>query len=112
MIGALAIVALTASFIVAILARGKTEIPLVIVAPVGTTITLEDRVARNLPNAPNMSEGLASHYFMVDEGQYRVRIRQPGKPEAVQDLDIPASRVPVIYTLLNDTLREMKARGE
>jgi hypothetical protein len=111
LVGALAIVALFGSFVLAIMSRGRTDMPLVIVAPSGTSVTVNDRQPRDLPQQPNTSQGLSSYYFFVDQGDHEVRFREPGKAERLQTLTIPASRVPIIYTLLNDTLREMKARN-
>ena len=111
LIGALTIVVLAISFMLAIRARGNPDVALVVVAPEGTRITLNDREARDLPNRPSTSEGLASHYFMVRPGDHDVRFKQPGRPEAVQMISVPSSDMPVIFTLLNDTLREMKARA-
>lgn len=111
MIGALTVTALVASFALAIFARGgRTDMPLVIVAPAGTTITLDGRRPRDLPNQPNTPGGLSSYYFYVDEGDHEVRFREPGKPERAQVLTIPESRLPIIYTLLKDTLRQMRSR--
>jgi hypothetical protein len=111
LIGALTIIVLAVSFTLAILARGEADVPLVVVAPEGTLITLDDREARQLPRQPSTSEGLASHYFMVQPGEHDVRFKQPGRPESVQVITVPTSDMPVIFTLLNDTLREMKAGG-
>ena len=111
LIGALTILVLAVSFTLAILARGEPDIPLVVVAPEGTVVTLNDREARQLPNQPSTSEGLASHYFMVQPGEHDVRFKQPGRPESVQVITVPSSDMPVIFTLLNDTLREVKARA-
>ena len=109
--GALTIAVLATSFILAILARGQADVALVVVAPEGTVITLNDREARELPDRPSTSEGLASHYFMVQPGDHDIRFKLPGRPESVQLISVPASKMPVIFTLLNDTLREMKARA-
>lgn len=105
------VVALFASFLLAILSRGRTEMPLVIVAPTGTTVTVNDRKPRDLPEQPGTPGGLSSHYFFVDVGEYDVRFREPGKPERLQTLHIEPTREPIIYTLLNDTLRAMRARS-
>jgi hypothetical protein len=110
LIGALTIVALIASFVLAIMARGHDNIALVIVTPEGTTVSIGDREARELPNRPATSEGLASHYFMVDAGEHDITFKEPGKPQSVQSVTVPDSRMPVIYTLMRDTLREMKPR--
>ena len=111
LIGALTIVALVTSFWLAIRARGGgSNMPLVIVAPTGTVVKVNGRNPRDLPNQPNTPGGLASYYFFVDEGEYQVSFREPGKSERLQMLEIPESRLPVIYTLLNDTLREMRSR--
>lgn len=111
LIGALTIVVLAASFILAIMARAKPDVAFVVVAPAGTSVILSDHEARNLPNRPSTSEGLASHYFMIQPGEHEVRFKQPGRAEAAQLVTVPPSRMPVIYTLLNDTLREMKSRN-
>jgi hypothetical protein len=37
-----------------------------------------------------------------------VRFREPGKPERVQSIELPAQNRPAIYTLLRDTLRIMQ----
>jgi hypothetical protein len=109
LIGALTIIVLAASFILAIRARGNPDVALVIVAPEGTSVRLNDAAARELRNRPTNSEGLASHYFTVHPGDHDVRFKQPGRPETVQMINVPSSDMPVIFTLLNDTLREMKA---
>lgn len=111
LIGALTVIALSASFVLAIMSRGRTEMPLVIVAPAGTAITVNDRKPRDLPEQPGTPGGLSSHYFFVDVGEYQVRFQEPGKPERLQTLRIEPAREPIIYTLLNDTLREMRARS-
>jgi hypothetical protein len=111
MIGLLTLTALVASFALAIFARGgRRDMPLVIVAPTGTVVTVNDQRPRDLPSQPNTPGGLSSYYFFVDEGEQAVRFREPGKPERVQVLDIPATRLPIIYTLLKDSLREMRSR--
>ena len=110
LIGALTIVALVASFWLAIRARGvgNANMPLVIVAPSGTIVKVNGRNPRDLPNQPHTPDGLASYYFFVDEGEYQVSFREPGKAERLQMLDIEPTRSPIIYTLLKDTLRLMR----
>ena len=112
LIGALTIVALAASFIFAIMARGRSNMPLVIVAPAGTVLTVNDRKPRDLPSQPNTPGDLASYYFFVDAGEHQVRFQEPGKAERAQVLVIEETRMPIIYTLLKDTLREMRARSK
>jgi hypothetical protein len=110
-VGAVTVTALIASFALAVLARGKADVPVVIVAPAGSMIRLDGDTPRELPPQPNTPNTLASYYFLTQPGVHEVRFQEPNGPHRSQDLSIPASRVPVIYTLLRDTLREMKARS-
>ncbi len=109
-VGAITVTALIASFGLAVLARGKPDVAVVIVAPAGTVVRLDGETPRELPQQPNTPNTLVSYYFLTEPGTREARFREPSAPERTQMLDINASRVPVIYTLLRDSLREMKAR--
>jgi hypothetical protein len=111
-VGAITLTAIAISFVLAIRARDRVDVPLVIVAPVGTVVELDGDSPRRLPQQPNTSESLASYYFMTDAGEHHVRFQEPGGPMRNQAITVPATRLPVIYTLMRDTLREMKERGE
>ena len=110
-LGAITLAALAISFILAIRARDRVDVPLVIVAPQGTTVELDGEKPRQLPPQPNTPSSLASFYFLTQAGEHEVRFQEPGRPEREQNLTVPPSRMPVIYTLLRDTLREMKERS-
>lgn len=107
-IGAITIGALLISFILAIVARRKVDVPVVVVAPVGTVVTLDGDAARQLPAQPNTPSTLASYYFLTNAGAHEVGFQEPGRPGRVQLVTIPETKLPVILTLLRDTLREMK----
>ena len=111
-VGAITIAALGISFALAWRARDRVEVPLVIVAPTGTAVTVDGQDPRVLPSQPNTSSTLGSYYFRTAAGEHEVRFQQPGRPGRIQAITIPATRLPVIYTLLRDTLREMKDRSE
>jgi hypothetical protein len=101
---------LATSFVLALQARSQGEVPVVVVAPAGTIVTLDGKRPRTLPPPPNTSTELSSFYFMSDAGAHEIRFQEPGGIERVQHLAIQQSRLPVMYTLLRDTLRELKAR--
>ena len=111
-IGAITIVALGISFALAWRARDRSEVPLVIVAPAGTAVTVDGQDPRVLPSQPNTSPSLDSYYFRTAAGEHEVRFQQPGRVARVQAITIPATRLPVIYTVLRDTLRALKERAE
>ncbi|HET9440810.1 MAG TPA: hypothetical protein VFO52_11590 [Longimicrobiales bacterium] len=110
LIGALTLLALVATFILAVLTRRPSNVPVVIVAPAGTAVALDGSKPRLLPDQPNTAAGLSSYYFLTRPGEHEVQFREPGKADRVQSLQIPEGSLPVIYTLLRDTLREMRAR--
>lgn len=111
-IGALTIAALAVSFVLALRMRARIDVPVVIVAPAGTVVTMDAQEARILPSRPNTSSALASYYFSTTAGLHEVRFQQPGRPRRMQDITVPSTRLPVIYTLLRDTLRELRNRSE
>jgi hypothetical protein len=49
---------------------------------------------------------------MIEAGDHDVRFQEPDRPLRVQSIAVRRSGMPVIYTLLRDTLREMKNRNE
>lgn len=112
LIGAITLAALVISFILAIRAGDGRPVPLIIVVPQGTQVELEGADRRTLPEQPNTSEGLTSYYFQADAGRRDVTFREPGKAGRTQTIEIPAQRDPVIYTLLQDTLRPMRQTSE
>ena len=109
-LGAMTIIALAASFYLAIMARRQTDVPLVLIAPVGTTVTIDGKQPRLLPNQPRAAEDLASFYFLTTAGEHEISFRRPGGAPRVQVISVAETRLPVIYTLLRDTLYEMKGR--
>ena len=111
-IGALTIGTLAISFVLALRTRARIDVPVVIVAPVGTVVTMDAQDPRILPSQPNTSSALASYYFATTAGPHEIRFQQPGRPRRSQDVIVPPTRLPVIYTLLRDTLREMRNRSE
>lgn len=111
-IGAITIGAIITSFVLALMARRKVDVPFIVVAPVGTVVTLDGAKARALPDQPNAPSTLASFYFLTDPGDHEVRFQEPGKPQRVQSVDVAETRLPVIYTLLRDTLRPMATRNQ
>ena len=110
MIGALTLVALIISFMLAIRARDQGDVALVIVVPAGTELRIEGARPRALPEQPDMQAGLTSFYFMTRPGEHDVVFREPGKSERTQSIEVPQENAPVIYTLLHDSLRRMQAR--
>ena len=109
-IGAITITALIVSLVLAVMARRKVDVPVVIVAPVGTVVRMDGEKPRELPQQPNTPNTLASYYFLAQPGDHEVKFQEPNRAPRNQTVTIETSRVPVIYTLLRDTLREMKAR--
>jgi hypothetical protein len=109
-IGVLTVIVLIAAFVLAWRARRYNDVPFVVVAPVGTVVTLDGLKPRVLRNQPNTSSTLASFYFLTDAGPHQVRFQEPGKSSHEQSVAIEASRLPVIYTLLRDTLRPVAPR--
>jgi hypothetical protein len=110
-VGAITLTAIAVSFILAIRARDRVDVPLVIVAPVGTTVELDGDQPRELPQQPNTPNTLASYYFLTESGDHQIRFQEPGRPAREQSVNVPPSNMPVIFTLLRDTLREMKERS-
>jgi hypothetical protein len=111
-VGAITIAALAASFILALRVRDRVDVPLVIVAPAGTAVTVDGEDPRVLPSQPNTPNTLASYYFLTNAGEHEVRFQAPGRARREQSITIRETRVPVIFTLLRDTLREMRNRTE
>lgn len=111
-IGGITLTALALSFILALRARDRVDVPLVIVAPVGTVIEVDGDTPRRLPAQPNTSAALASYYFMIEAGDHQVRFHEPGRPARTQPITVPATRLPVIFTLMQDTLRALRERGK
>jgi hypothetical protein len=109
-LGAITLTAIAASFVLAIRSRDRVDVPLVVVAPVGTTVELDGDAPRRLPQQPNTPNTLASYYFLTEAGRHTVRFQEPGRAVREQSIDIAPSRMPVILTVLRDTLREMKER--
>ena len=109
--GGLTLTALAVSFVLAIRARDRVDVPLVIVAPAGTTVELDGERPRVLPQQPGTSASLDSYYFLTEAGQHVVRYQEPGQAARQQSVTVHRSRMPVIYTLLRDTLREMQQRS-
>ena len=110
LIGAITVMALIAVFLLAVLSRKQSDVPLVIVAPQGTAIEVDGREPRVLPAQPGTDAALASFYYLIPPGEYAVRYRQPGAGERVQKVQVANSDRPIIYTLLRDSLHEMQAR--
>lgn len=109
-IGALTLAALAISLVLAIRARDRVDVPLVIVAPKGTAVEVDGERPRVLPQQPGTSTALDSYYFMTAAGEHEVNFQEPGRPARRQSVTVQAGRMPVIYTLLRDTLREMQQR--
>lgn len=110
-IGALTLTALAVSFVLAIRARDRVDVPLVIVAPTGTAVALDGESPRVLPQQPGTSATLDSYYFLTEAGEHEVSFQEPGRPARRQSVTVQRSRMPVIYTLLRDTLRAMQQRS-
>ena len=111
-VGAITIAALAISFALALRARARVDVPLLIVAPAGTVVTLDGDEPRVLPSQPNTSNILGSYYFLTDAGEHEVTFQEPGGAQRSQAITIRKTRLPVIFTLLRDTLREMRNRSE
>ena len=109
MIGAIALLGLAALFAFAIMARTHTDISLVVVAPAGTRVRVDGNEPRRLPEQPNTSSALASFHFTTTSGAHQVIFQEPGKPQREQTIELEATRLPVIYTLLRDSLRELQS---
>lgn len=111
-LGAVTVTAIAISFILAIRARDRVDVPLVIVAPLGTKVELDGDRPRTLPPQPNTPNTLASFYFLTEAGEHDIRFQEPGHPVRTQSVNVLPSKMPVIFTLLRDTLREMRERGQ
>jgi hypothetical protein len=111
-VGAITVTAIAVSFALALRARQNVDVPLIIVAPAGTLVRLDGDDPRILPSQPNTSSVLASYYFMTSGGEHDVLFQEPGGARREQSITVPSTRLPVIYTLLRDTLREMRNRSE
>ena len=109
-VGAITVTALIVSFVLALRARDRVDVPLVIVAPAGTVVEVAGEEPRLLPQQPNTDNTLSSYYFLMEAGEHDVEFQEPGRQRRSQTLTVRASRVPVIYTLLRDSLREMRER--
>ena len=109
-IGAITIAAIFASFLLAILARKQTHVPFVVVAPLNTVVELDGNKPRVLPNEPRRSSELVSYYFRIRPGEHEVTYRLGDGIVKRQSVQISNSEYPVIYTLLDDSLHEMKPR--
>jgi hypothetical protein len=109
-LGGITITAIIISFALALRARDRVDVPVVIVAPVGTAVELDGDEPRVLPPQPNTPSTLASFYFLTEAGEHEVRFQERGGAARTQAITVRASRMPVIYTLLRDTLREMRER--
>lgn len=110
-IGGITLTAIALSFILALRARDRVDVALVIVAPAGTMIEVDGDAPRRLPAQPNTSAALASYYFITDAGDHQVRFQEPGRPVRTQPITVPATDLPVIFTLMQDTLRAVRERG-
>ena len=110
-VGAVTMLALFAGITLSILARRQTDVPFVVVAPSSTTVELDGRKPRTLPNEPRGSSALVSYYFITSPGMHEVTFQQPGGVRRTQSLDIKSTTLPVIYNLVNDSLQEMPARS-
>lgn len=111
-IGAVTVAAIAISFALALRARDRVDVPLIIVAPVGTFVRLDGDEPRVLPSQPNTSTALASYYFLTEAGEHGVVFQEPGAARHEQSITVRPTRMPVIYTLLRDTLSEMRNRSE
>ena len=111
LLGAITIVALFGSVLLAILAKKQTDVPFVVVAPINTAIELDGAKPRILPSEPRGSATQATYYFRAKPGEHEVILQHADGRILKQVVTISASDYPVIYTLLNDSLHEMRARS-
>jgi hypothetical protein len=111
-VGAITVAAIAISFALALRARDSMDVPVIIVAPAGTLVRLDGDQPRILPSQPNTSPALASYYFLTRAGEHGVIVQAPGGVRHEQSITVRPTRMPVIFTLLRDTLREMRDRSE
>lgn len=111
-VGGITLAALVISFALAWRARDRVDVTVIILAPAGTAVRVDGEQPRALPRQPNAPSRLVSLYFVIPAGEHEVTFQEPGRGGRTQSISIPATRLPVIYTLLRDTLREMRERTE